>query len=164
MGLQKTDGGQIKREGVPVSLPPLMGPTPSGPVYPLPPQPYDSGPRLARDGYGQQFGPRPGPGPTMSPYGFQPRVVQTQEGWALGLGVGGILLGMAGMMLGILGVSLGYEICGWIGGVCCILSILIGAVLLAKGQRIGIGVLVMGIMGLVMFFMMVGLFWWISQV
>ena len=74
------------------------------------------------------------------------------------------MLGMAGMMLGILGTTLGNMVCGWIGGACCILSIMIGAVLVAKGQRIGIGVLAMGIMGFVMMLMMVGMFWWISQV
>ena len=164
MGLEKPDGGQIKREGVPVSLPPPRGPISSGPAYPLPPQPYQTGPGLTRDGYNQQCGTMPFPGLPASPYGFQPRVVQTQEGWAIGLGVSGIMLGMAGMMLGILGTTLGNMVCGWIGGACCILSIMIGAVLVAKGQRIGIGVLAMGIMGFVMMLMMVGMFWWISQV
>jgi hypothetical protein len=163
MGLEKPDGGQIKREGVPVSLPPPRVPTSSGPVYPLPPQPYEPGPRSTRDGYHQQFDPRGPPGPTMSPFGFQPRVLQSQEGWALGLGVGGLFLGMGGLMLGFIGIAMGNMVCGGIGGALCIISIIMGAVLTAKGQRIGIGVLAMGIMGLVMFLMVVGMFWWISQ-
>jgi hypothetical protein len=137
MGLENPQGGQIKRE-----------------------QPYDTGPGLAPPSYGQQYG----PGPAVSPFGFQPRVIRAQEGWGLGLGVGGMLLGMAGMMLGILGATLEYMVCGWIGGACCILSIVIGAVLTAKGQKIGIGVLAMGMMGLMMMLMMVGIFWWTSQV
>ena len=156
MGLQGPEGGQIKREGVPVSLPPPRAAVISGPVYPLPPQPYQAGPSLARDDYVQQYG--GAPGPVMGPFGYQPRVLQTQEGWGIGLGVTGIMLGMGGMMLGILGTALGNMVCGWIGLTCCILSIVIGVVLVSKGQRIGIGVLAMGVMGLLMFFLMVGIF------
>jgi hypothetical protein len=113
--------------------------------------------------YGQQYGPAPRPGPAVSPYGFQPRVVQGQEGWALGLGITGIMMGMGGLMLGFLGIALGNMVCGGIGGTLCIISIVFGAILIAKGQKIGIGVLVMGIMGLVMFVMILGMFYWISQ-
>jgi hypothetical protein len=66
-------------------------------------------------------------------------------------------------MLGFLGMALGNMVCGGIGGALCVISIVLGAVLAAKGQRIGIGVLAMGIMGLVMFLMIFGMFWWISQ-
>jgi hypothetical protein len=164
MGLEKQDGGRIKREGGPISLPPPAVPAPSGPSYPLPPQPYGNGPILAPNRYSQQYGPAPGPSGIVSPFGFQPRVVQAQEGWALGLGITGIMVGMGGMMLGFLGMALGNMVCGGIGGALCVISIVLGAVLAAKGQRIGIGVLAMGIMGLVMFLMIFGMFWWISQV
>lgn len=147
LGSQRT---QIKREGRPV---PLTGPRPTGavgagaqPLQPVPMAPV--GPVFAQGGYVQQ-----------GPYQVRPLLEDPMNTW---LGIGGIMLAFGGMMLGIIGAVTYWSICGIVGIVMVVVALVLGAVLVKRGSRMGVALLATGVMMLFMTLLMVGIFWMVG--
>ena len=137
----------IKREGRPV---PLTGPRPTGavgaraqPLQPVPRAPV--GPVFAQGGYVQQ-----------GPYQVRPRLEDPMNTW---LGIIGIMIAFGGMMLGIIGTVTYWSICGIVGIVMVVVALVLGAVLVRRGSRMGIALLATGVMMLFMTLLIVGIFW-----
>jgi len=75
------------------------------------------------------------------------------------LGIIGIMIAFGGMMLGIIGTVTYWSICGIVGIVMVVVALVLGAVLVRRGSRMGIALLATGVMMLFMTLLIVGIFW-----